>query len=215
MIPKEAVREFIQERVYTHNQQVSVYGSYVKRAMDVFIAILGLILSLPIMVIVAAAILLESKGSAFYVQERQGYGGRSFNVIKMRSMVMNAEAGGAQWAVKNDPRVTKVGAFIRKTRIDELPQFINVLKGEMSIVGPRPERSIFYAQFNREIPGFSQRLMVKPGLTGWAQVNGGYDITPKHKLDLDMHYISNLSLRMDLTILLKTVRIVITGEGAR
>ncbi len=121
-------------------------------------------------------------------------------------MRMDAEKNGAQWAQQNDPRVTKVGAFIRKTRIDELPQFINIIKGDMSIVGPRPERPNFTAQFDQEIPGF---------VTGWAQVNGGYEISPSEKLVLDIEYIENGSLAMDIKILFKTVKVVVTGDGAR
>ncbi len=116
---------------------------------------------------------------------------------------------------KNDPRITKIGLFIRKTRIDELPQLFNILKGEMSLVGPRPERPIFTEKFEREIPGFKTRLEVKPGLTGWAQVNGGYEITPKEKLKLDIYYINHASIILDFKIIIKTVRVVITGDGAR
>src|SRR5699024_7760636 len=114
---------------------------------------------------------------------------------------------GAKWALANDPRVTRVGKFIRKTRIDELPQVINIIKGDMSLVGPRPERPMFTAEFSKEIPGFTKRLSVKPGLTGWAQVNGGYDITPEEKLNLDLYYINNKSLKTDLSILFKTIKV--------
>ena len=192
-------------------------GSYVraKRAMDIVFALIGIALSIPIVLITIICIYIESPGPVFYLQERVGYRYRLFKVIKLRSMRLNAEKDGAQWAQKNDPRVTKVGAFIRKTRIDELPQLINVLMGDMSIVGPRPERPEFTSQFEREIPGFSRRLFAKPGLTGWAQVNGGYDITPEEKLKLDMYYIRNASLRLDWKIVFKTVKVVLTGEGAR
>lgn len=116
---------------------------------------------------------------------------------------------------KNDPRITKVGVFIRKTRIDELPQFINVLKGEMSIVGPRPERPMFTAEFNRTIPGFTKRLTVKPGLTGLAQVNGGYEMSPSEKLTHDLQYIQNLTFSLDTKIMVKTLKVIMTGDGAR
>lgn len=130
-------------------------------------------------------------------------------------MGVDAEKNGAQWAQKNDPRVTKVGAFIRKTRIDELPQLWNILIGEMSLVGPRPERPLFTAQFNEEIPGFIDRLKVTPGLTGWAQINGGYDISPEEKINLDRYYINNQSYWLDIKIVLKTVKVCVTGNGAR
>lgn len=130
-------------------------------------------------------------------------------------MYIDAEKNGAQWAKKNDARVTKIGAFIRRTRIDEIPQLINMLKGDMSLVGPRPERPIFTEQFNKEIPGFKNRIVVKPGITGWAQVNGGYDISPKEKLEFDIYYIKNLSLFMDVKIIFKTIKVIFTGEGAR
>ena len=127
----------------------------------------------------------------------------------------NAEINGAQWADKNDKRITGIGKFIRKTRIDELPQLINVYKGEMSFIGPRPERKIFIDEFLKAIPDFNDRLLVKPGLTGWAQVNGGYEITPQEKLELDMYYIENRSFLLDLKIIFKTIKIIFTGEGAR
>ncbi|PFA34900.1 UDP-phosphate N-acetylgalactosaminyl-1-phosphate transferase [Bacillus cereus] len=194
------------------------YGGYykvIKNLFDFLFAFVGLIIMLPVILVFSLLIRMESPGSAFYLQERIGLNGKKFKVIKLRSMRNDAEKNGAKWAEKNDPRVTKIGSFIRKTRIDELPQFINILKGDMSIVGPRPERLIFIQQFEREIPGFKNRTLVKPGLTGWAQVNGGYDITPKEKLELDMYYIDRASLILDLKIIVKTIKIVITGEGAR
>lgn len=191
-----------------------VYFS-LKRIFDILFSIIALICSSPIILITAIAIKLETPGPAFFIQERVGLNGEYFNVIKIRSMGIDAEKNGAQWAQKNDPRVTKLGSFIRKTRIDELPQFWNILKGEMSLVGPRPERPVFTAQFNNEIPGFIDRLQVKPGLTGWAQINGGYDITPSEKLNLDRYYIHNKSFKFDLKIILLTVKICITGNGAR
>ncbi|WP_139141605.1 sugar transferase, partial [Bacillus anthracis] len=122
---------------------------------------------------------------------------------------------GPQWANENDSRITKVGSFIRKTRIDELPQLLNILKGDMSFVGPRPEREYFYKQFDAYIPEFKDRLIVKPGLTGWAQINGGYNLDPKEKLKWDMEYIEMKTIRMDIRILCKTVLIVLNGNGAR
>jgi lipopolysaccharide/colanic/teichoic acid biosynthesis glycosyltransferase len=130
-------------------------------------------------------------------------------------MKIDAEKSGAVWAQKQDPRVTRIGAFIRRTRIDELPQLFNVLKGDMSMIGPRPERPVFTEKFQNEIPGFTQRLAVKPGLSGWAQVNGGYDMTPKEKLIFDLYYIRNLTFTLELKIMLKTCKVVWTGDGAR
>ncbi|MGG3478582.1 exopolysaccharide biosynthesis polyprenyl glycosylphosphotransferase [Peribacillus frigoritolerans] len=186
-----------------------------KKISDFVLALIGLLITLPILLLFCLAIKIESKGAAFYLQERVGLNGELFYIIKLRSMHINAEKNGAQWALKNDPRVTRVGSFIRKTRIDEIPQLINVLKGEMSLIGPRPERPMFNEQFNREISGFNHRLIVKPGITGWAQVNGGYDISPEEKLRFDIYYIRNLSIVTDIKIILKTVKVVITGDGAR
>nr|WP_280519785.1 sugar transferase [Siminovitchia terrae] len=195
----------------------SAKGSYpfIKRGLDMCLSLFGLIIASPVMLLFALLIKIESKGPAFFKQERVGLNGKYFTIIKLRSMTMDAEKNGAQWAQKNDPRVTKIGKFIRKTRIDELPQLYNVLAGDMSIIGPRPERPIFTAQFNKDIPGFVERLSIKPGLTGWAQINGGYDITPEEKLNHDMYYIRNKSLKLDMKIILKTIVICFTGNGAR
>lgn len=198
------------------NQKANLkYYPYIKRFLDILLSLLALPIAIPIILIFAVIIKLETPGPAFFLQERVGLHGKYFKVIKLRSMGVNAEKNGAQWATKNDPRVTKVGAFIRKTRIDELPQLFNVLKGDMSLIGPRPERPMFTAQFNEEIPGFIDRLQVKPGITGWAQVNGGYDITPREKLELDRYYINNMSFWLDLKIILKTIKVCLTGDGAR
>lgn len=188
---------------------------YSKRIIDFILSFTGFILTLPIVLLFVLLIKVESKGPAFFYQERVGLNGRYFNVIKLRSMYIDAEKNGAQWAEKNDPRVTNVGRFIRKTRIDELPQLLNVLMGDMSLIGPRPERPIFTAQFNEKIPGFVNRLQVKPGITGWAQIHGGYDISPKEKFHLDCYYINNMSIILDVKILLKTIKVCITGNGAR
>lgn len=186
-----------------------------KRILDIVFSVAALVVTFPIIFLFVVLIKLETPGSAFFLQERVGYRGKYFKVIKLRSMGVEAEKNGAQWATQNDPRITKVGSFIRKTRIDELPQLVNILKGEMTLIGPRPERPVFTAQFNDEIPGFIKRLQVRPGLTGWAQVNGGYEIEPKDKLLLDLYYIKNQTMILDLKILLKTVKVCITGDGAR
>lgn len=200
--------------VSSRTKPFSLYRE-VKRWMDTAVAAVGLVLAAPIILLFAVLIKLESPGPVLFAQERMGRNGKVFHIYKLRSMVKDAEKNGAQWAEKNDARVTKVGKFIRKTRIDELPQFINVIRGEMSIIGPRPERPLFVEQFNREIPGFVNRLQVKPGITGWAQVNGGYELTAREKLELDMEYINNYSFWMDLKIVWRTIKVVLTGDGAR
>ena len=200
---------------YQLDNQENGFSSILKRGFDITFSIIGLVPATPIILVTSIAIMLESPGTPFYLQKRLGLLGKEFNVIKLRSMRLDAEKNGAQWADKNDNRITKVGHFIRKTRSDELPQLINVLKGDMSIIGPRPERKVFVDKFSKKLPSFPKRMEVKPGLTGWAQVNGGYDISPEEKLDLDLYYINHKSLSMDATILLKTVGVVLTGDGAR
>ncbi|WP_243525218.1 exopolysaccharide biosynthesis polyprenyl glycosylphosphotransferase [Bacillus pseudomycoides] len=187
----------------------------IKYLLDFVTSLIGLIIVAPVILIFSLLIVLESPGSPFYSQERLGLYGAKFRVIKLRSMRRDAEKNGAKWAERNDPRITKIGLLIRKTRIDELPQLFNILKGDMSLVGPRPERPMFTEQFAREIPGFKNRLQVKPGLTGWAQVNGGYEITAEEKLKLDVYYIKNASIFLDLKIIIKTIKVVLTGDGAR
>lgn len=186
-----------------------------KRLIDVLASLCGIIFSIPFIVVFGILIKLESHGPAIFKQERVGYRGKVFTIYKLRSMNNNAEKNGAVWAVKNDVRITRVGKFIRNTRIDELPQMFNIFKGDMTIIGPRPERPEFTLDFDKEVPGFIHRVSVKPGLTGWAQINGGYDISPKEKLMLDMYYINNRDFFMDAKILLKTIKIAFTGEGAR
>lgn len=200
---------------HSETRKVRKFYPYIKRMLDIIFAIIGLIFSFPLIILFGVLIKLESEGPVFYRQERVGLNGKYFYVTKLRSMRNDAEKNGAQWADKDDPRVTRVGKFIRKTRIDELPQFWNVLKGDMSLIGPRPERPMFTAQFNKEIPGFVERLKVKPGLTGWAQVNGGYDITPQEKLEYDLYYIENMNFILDFKIIVLTIKVVLTGNGAR
>lgn len=189
---------------------------FFKRIFDIIIAIIGLIIGLPFLIVFGVAIKLEDGGPIFYKQERLSKNNKIFFVYKLRSMRIDAEKNGMQqWAQKNDIRITKTGKFIRKTRIDEIPQFLNILKGDMSLIGPRPERPELTYKFNEEIPGFMDRLLIKPGLTGLAQVNGGYDISPEEKLKWDLNYIKNRSLFMDIKIIFKTIIVVFTGEGAR
>ncbi|WP_439651547.1 sugar transferase [Planococcus shixiaomingii] len=168
-----------------------------------------------IIVIFALLIIFESKGTPFYSQTRLGKDGQSFKIYKLRSMYSDAEKNGPQWALANDKRITRVGKFIRKTRIDELPQLWNILKGDMSLIGPRPERPELIVEFEKTIPNFCDRLAVKPGLTGWAQINGGYELTPAEKLGHDLYYINNKCLLLDLKIILITGKVLLTGDGAR
>lgn len=189
-----------------------------KRALDVALAGAMLVLSLPILVLAAIAVKLDSAGPVLYSQIRAGAFGKPFLMFKLRSMRTDAEAGGAVWAVKDDPRVTRVGAVIRRTRIDELPQLWNVLAGEMSLVGPRPERPVFVEQIEREIPFFRQRLAVKPGVTGHAQVRYPYGASIEdaiHKLEYDLFYIKRLSIWFDISILIDTVKVVLLRIGSR
>jgi sugar transferase (PEP-CTERM system associated) len=190
-----------------------------KRALDLACAVLGLIVSLPIMMLVAVCIKVDSPGPVIYRQRRVGLRGRCFDVLKFRSMRTDAERGtGAQWAVRNDPRVTRVGRWLRQYRIDELPQFINVIRGEMSFVGPRPERPEFVEELRKQIPYYDERHSVRPGVTGWAQVQYSYGSSVEdaiRKLEYDLFYLKNMSPLFDCAIILDTVGIVLTGRGAR
>ena len=188
---------------------------FLKRLSDILVSLLVATLGLLPMLIIALCIKIDSRGPVIFKQERLGKDGKSFIMYKFRSMRVDAEADGPKWAEKEDDRCTKVGALLRKTRLDELPQFWNILKGEMSLVGPRPERPFFYDEFETYIHGFRNRLVVRPGLTGWAQVSGGYDLKPEEKIVYDMEYIANMSVRMDLRCMVRTLRLVFTHEGAR
>jgi len=198
----------------------AVSMSYPKRIFDVFASSVILILASPIILITAFIIWMSSFGRdpIFYRQVRLGLCDAPFNVLKFRSMKTNAEKDGAQFAKKNDARVTMIGSFIRKTRIDELPQLINVLKGDMSFIGPRPERPQFVLGFEQTIPHYSLRHTVKPGITGWAQICYPYGETQEdtiNKLQYDLYYIKNYSMFLDMTILFQTVQVVLFGQGAR
>jgi sugar transferase (PEP-CTERM system associated) len=191
---------------------------FAKRLLDIVVATVGLVLALPLMVLVALAVRLDSSGPIFFRQDRVGRSNREFTLWKFRSMRTDAEAQGARWAVQGDPRITRVGRFIRKTRLDELPQLWNVLVGDMSLVGPRPERRMFVDQLIAQNPFYEQRLVVRPGLTGWAQIKAPYASTFEEsieKLKFDLYYIKNMSLLLDISILLSTARIVLLGRGAR
>lgn len=189
----------------------------VKRLMDIVVSVIVLTVFAPFALLIAIAIKLNSPGPVIYQQRRLGKNGKIFKIKKFRSMVQDAESQtGPVWAAKDDPRVTTVGKFLRKTRLDEVPQFINVLKGEMSLVGPRPERPEMAAEIEKELPLHPRRLRVRPGITGWAQVKHKYDTTledVEKKLEYDLFYIENMSLRLDLKIILNTFWVVLSGKG--
>jgi len=189
----------------------------VKRGIDLLGALLVLTVGLPMMLILGLVIVLDSRGGVFYIQKRVGYRGREFSLVKFRTMIADAEKKtGPVWATRDDPRVTRVGRFLRKTRLDELPQFWNVLIGQMSLVGPRPERKVFVEEFARRVPFYTRRLNVKPGVTGWAQVRRGYDTSiedVREKLKYDLFYIENFSLGLDIKILLNTILVMLTFRG--
>jgi exopolysaccharide biosynthesis polyprenyl glycosylphosphotransferase len=188
-----------------------------KRIIDILVSLFILIITFPVSIITALAIKIDSPGSAFFRQERCGIEGITFKMMKFRSMHHDAEKNsGPIWSTKNDPRITRIGKFIRKVRIDEIPQMVNVLKGEMSLVGPRPERPYFVEMLAKEIPYYKRRLKVRPGITGWAQVKHKYDESiedVKIKLRYDLFYIENMSLRMDFKILFRTIFVVLFAKG--
>jgi sugar transferase (PEP-CTERM system associated) len=190
-----------------------------KRLFDMVLAIVGLVVGLPLAILIAVLIKLDSYGPIFFTQERVGQYSKLFTLIKFRSMCVDAEGEtGPVFANQYDSRVTRVGRFLRVSRLDELPQLLNVLAGDMSFVGPRPERPFFVKQFEKAIPYYDQRLSVKPGVTGWAQVNYSYGASAEdtvEKLQFDLYYIKNMSIWLDLCILLKTLKIVVLGQGAR
>ena len=191
------------------------YYESIKSSIELIFSLLLLIIAVPICILACIAIYVELRVNPIYTQKRVGLNGRVFKIYKLRSMYIDAEKDGPKWASENDERITKVGRIIRKTRIDELPQLVNILKRDMSFIGPRPERPEFIKDFIKYIPAFNDRLLVKPGITGWAQVNGGYSLTPKEKLEFDKYYIKNRGFKLDLLILIKTIIVIFTRHGAR
>lgn len=191
------------------------YYENIKSSIEFIFSLLLLIIAVPICILACIAIYVELRVNPIYTQKRVGLNGRVFKIYKLRSMYIDAEKDGPKWASENDERITKVGRIIRKTRIDELPQLVNILKRDMSFIGPRPERPELIKKIIKYIPDFNDRLSVKPGITGWAQVNGGYTLTPKEKLEFDKYYIQNRGFRLDLLILIKTIMVIFTRHGAR
>ncbi len=190
----------------------------IRRGLDILLSLLLLALAMPLLVVTALAVRLESPGPVIYRQVRAGLHARPFTLLKFRSMRSDAEAGVPVWAARNDPRVTAVGRVIRMLRIDELPQLVNVLRGEMSLIGPRPERPVFVEQLARAIPFYADRCRIKPGITGWAQVNLPYGASiedARQKLAYDLYYLRHRSVALDVITLLATVRVVLLRQGAR
>ena len=215
-IPLEGLRP--SNFLYTEGFRLRASQQFTRQVVSMVVAAIGLLLFLPLFPLVVLAVKLSSKGPIFFRQTRVGMGGRNFQVIKFRTMFTDAEAGGAKWATKNDPRVTKVGMFLRKTRIDEIPQLWNVLRGDMGFVGPRPERPEFVAWLTEELPFYYLRTLIRPGLTGWAQVRYGYGATlaeTKEKLEYDLYYIKHMSLGLDLLIMFETIKTILRRRGAQ
>jgi exopolysaccharide biosynthesis polyprenyl glycosylphosphotransferase len=213
-VPLEHISDF--GLLFNSLNKSKFYIRYLKRFMDLGIASLLIVLTAPIFLIISLAIKLGSPGPVFYWQYRLGHEEKPFKIFKFRTMIQDAEDQGPQWAVNGDPRITRVGRWLRRLRLDELPQLINIIKGEMSLIGPRPERAVFIRLFKEAIPYYSYRLMVKPGLTGWAQVMYSYAASleeTKEKLQYDLYYVKNMGLFLDLAIILKTIRIVLFGRG--
>lgn len=204
--------------IFTGRKRQKKVASLARSAVHWLVALIGAILSLPIVIVTAILIKLESRGPVFYKQERVGKNGRTFVLTKFRSMRVDAEKAGPVWASKGDSRTTRVGRIIRKIRVDEIPQFWNILKGEMSFVGPRPERPHFVAQLAEEIPFYEQRHLIAPGLTGWAQIKYPYGASiedARQKLQYDLFYIKNHGLVLDAIIIFETIKIILFGRGAQ
>jgi len=204
--------------LYSEGFRIRASQQFTRQIVSICVAAFGLLLFLPFFPFVVLAVKLSSKGPIFFRQTRVGMGGRTFEVVKFRTMFTDAESGGAKWATKNDPRVTKVGMFMRKTRIDEVPQLWNVLRGDMGFVGPRPERPEFVNWLTEELPFYYLRTLIRPGLTGWAQVRYGYGATlaeTKEKLEYDLYYIKHMSMGLDLLIMFETIKTILRRRGAQ
>jgi len=204
--------------LYSEGFRIRASQQLTRQVVSLCAAAVGLLLFLPFFPVIAIMVKLSSQGPIFFRQTRVGMGGRAFQVVKFRTMFTDAESDGAKWATKNDPRVSKVGMFLRKTRIDEIPQLWNVLRGEMGFVGPRPERPEFVAWLTQELPFYYLRTLIRPGLTGWAQVRFGYGATlaeTKEKLEYDLYYIKHMSLGLDLLIMFETIKTILRRRGAQ
>jgi len=204
--------------IFSEGFKKSKLTMWTKRVSEFALSLIGLILLSPVILVISLLIKIDSRGPVFYKQERAGERGKIFKLIKFRSMVENAEANGPVWAEQDDKRITRVGRWMRKWRLDEVPQMVNVLKGDMSFVGPRPERPFFVEKLRKEIPFYDQRYSVRPGVTGWAQIKYRYGASKEdalEKLKYDLYYIKNLSLLYDLLIIFETIKVVLFWKGAR
>jgi sugar transferase (PEP-CTERM system associated) len=204
--------------IFTHGFNVKSSQQVLRRLVSFSVSLAGLVLCLPILPFLIIAVRLSSPGPIFFRQVRVGLRGKPFEVIKFRTMCHDAEKNGAQWAKKNDSRVTRVGRLMRKTRLDEIPQLWNVLKGDMGFVGPRPERPEFVDWLSSEIPFYELRHIIRPGLTGWAQVRYGYGATleeTKHKLEYDLYYVKHMSVGLDLLVIFETVKTILLRRGSQ
>lgn len=204
--------------IFSKGFSISRFLAFLRRSADIAVSLTLLLLTVPIMLVTVVVIKLESPGPVLYLQERVGKGRRLFKVMKFRSMVQDAEKNGAVWAVTNDARVTRFGRFIRKTRIDELPQLINVLRGEMSVIGPRPERPVFVERLKKIIPFYDIRHDIRPGVTGWTQVCYPYGASEEdalRKLEYDLYYMKNVSFALDMLIIFRTIKTVLFAKGGR
>lgn len=214
ILPYEITEEFSIEQLGEIDRKPCY--NFFKRFFDIVASSIALIILFVPMLALAIAIKCVSKGSVFYFQDRLGLNGRTIRIVKFRTMYQDAEQNGAQWSIgDDDPRIFPLGRILRKSRADELPQLWCILKGDLSFVGPRPERECFYNEFEKYIHGFGERLKVKQGLTGYAQVMGGYDLKPEEKILYDVEYIKNRSFWLDMKIILKTIGVVLKREGAK
>ena len=211
--------DFFKNEIEKHknivNFQPKLGYEFFRRMVDIVFSLIAIIPVTILIFILSIIIRIESKGNPIFTQVRVGKNGKLIKIHKLRSMRIDAEAQGQKWAEDDDPRITKVGKILRKYRLDEIPQFYDVLIGKISLIGPRPEVPVLTKQFNEEMPGFVTRLMVMPGLSGWAQVHGGYDITPKEKWLLDNIYVEQRGYKMYFKIFYLTIKTVFTGDGAR
>lgn len=215
-VPKEYLSDKFYKEISFNKKEDSSFYLFIKRIIEIIISVVGLTLLICLLPLIIIGNILGNKGSIFYIQERVGFKGKTFKIIKLRSMVKNAEVNGAVWAEKNDKRITYFGKFLRNTRLDEFPQFLNIIKGEMSIIGPRPERPTFVHELEKEIPFYAIRHVVRPGLTGWAQVNYPYANKLEEqevKLRYDLYYIKERTAYLDFKILIKTITTVLFFRG--